>query len=169
MLTKIREKVAGPIGLVILGVIALSFVFFGASLNLGGNVYAAKVNGSEIGINAFENTYRQQLEQNPQLASLPPEFRAQYRQSIVESLIRERLVELHLVDAGYQISEAQLTAAIQRVPEFLVDGKFHKIPCKTEILLCPYSPVQRKIELIPSPSDRHRINSQVSCYHVQIL
>jgi peptidyl-prolyl cis-trans isomerase D len=124
MLTQIREKIVGPIGLVVLGAIALSFVFFGASLNFAGNVYAAKVDGSEIGINQFENVYRQQLDANPQLAMLPPEFRAQYRQSIVESLIRDRLVELHLVEAGYQISEAQLTAAIQRVPEFLVDGKF---------------------------------------------
>ncbi len=124
MLTQIREKVAGPIGLVILGAIALSFVFFGATLNFAGNVYAAKVDGSEIGLGQFENAYRQQLEANPQLASLPPEFRAQFRQNILESMIRERLVELHLADAGYQISEAQLTAAIQRVPDFQVNGEF---------------------------------------------
>jgi hypothetical protein len=30
MLTKIREKIVGPMGLVILGAIALSFVFFGS-------------------------------------------------------------------------------------------------------------------------------------------
>ena len=124
MLTQIREKITGPIGLVILGAIALSFVFFGATLNFAGNVYAAKVDGSEIGLGEFENAYRQQLDANPQLAQLPPEFRAQFRQNILENLIRERLVELHLAEAGYQISEVQLTAAIQRVPEFQVDGKF---------------------------------------------
>jgi len=124
MLTDIRDKIAGPIGLGILGVIALSFVFVGASLNFAGNVYAAKVDGSEITLAQFEDIYRQQLSGNPQLASLPPELRAQYRLSIAQSMIRDRLVELHLTEAGYQISEAQLTAAIQRVPDFLVDGKF---------------------------------------------
>ncbi len=125
MLTKIREKIVGPLGLVILGAIALSFVFFGATLNFAGNIFAAKVDGSEIGITQFENSYRQQLDANPQLASLPPEFRAQFRQNILESLIRERLVELYLTEEGYQISEMQLTAAIQRVPDFQVDGKFN--------------------------------------------
>lgn len=124
MLTQIREKITGPLGLVVLGAIALSFVFFGATLNFAGNVYAAKVDGSEISLGQFENTYRQQVDANPQLASLPPEFRAQFRQNIVESMIRERLVELHLAKAGYQISEAQLTAAIQRVPDFQVNGEF---------------------------------------------
>ena len=99
MLTQIREKVAGPIGLVILGAIALSFVFFGATLNFAGNVYAAKVDGSEISLGQFENTYRQQLNANPQLATLPPEIRAQYRQNIAESMIRDRLIELHLAEA----------------------------------------------------------------------
>ena len=125
MLTQIREKIVGPIGLVILGAIALSFVFFGATLNFAGNVYAAKVDGSEIGLAQFENTYRQQITANPQLAQLPPEFRAQFRQNILESMIRDRLVELHLEEAGYQVSEVQLTEAIQRVPDFQVDGEFN--------------------------------------------
>ena len=124
MLTQIREKIVGPIGLVILGAIALSFVFFGATLNFAGNVYAAKVDGSEIGLAEFENTYRQQLNANPQLAQLPPEFRGQFRQNILESMIRERLVELYLEEAGYQVSEVQLTAAIQRVPDFQINGVF---------------------------------------------
>ena len=55
MLTQIREKIVGPIGLAILAIIAVSFVFFGASLNFAGNVYAAKVEGSEISIGEFEN------------------------------------------------------------------------------------------------------------------
>ncbi|MGI9200962.1 MAG: peptidyl-prolyl cis-trans isomerase [Woeseiaceae bacterium] len=124
MLTNIREKVVGPIGLVILGVIAVSFVFFGATLNLGGSIFAAKVDGSEIGVNDLENAYRQQLDANPQLATLPAEFRGMLRSNVLQNLIRERLVELHVAEAGYQISEAQLTESIQRIPDFQVDGKF---------------------------------------------
>ena len=125
MLSQIRDKIVGPIGLIVLGIIAVSFVFFGATLNFaGGNQYAAKVDGSEIGIMDFENTYRAQLDANPQLAQLPAEFRAQMRNSVLESMIRERLVDLYLAEAGYQISETQLTEQIQQVPEFQIDGKF---------------------------------------------
>lgn len=125
MLTQIREKVVGPIGLVILGIIAVSFVFFGATLNLGSDLYAAKVEGSEIGRGEFELVYRQQLDANPAYASAPAEFRARLRQDILQTLIRERLVELYLADTGYQISEVQLTEAIQRIPEFQLDGEFN--------------------------------------------
>lgn len=124
MLSQIRDKIVGPIGLIVLGIIAVSFVFFGATLNFAGNQYAAKVDGSEIGILAFENTYRNQIDANPQLAQLPPEFRGQMRQSVLESMIRERLVEQYLAEAGYQISETQLTEQIQQIPDFQVDGKF---------------------------------------------
>jgi len=124
MLSQIRDKIVGPIGLVVLGIIAVSFVFFGATLNFAGNVYAAKVEGAEISVNQFENTYRNQLDANPQLAQLPPEFRGQLRRSVLQSMIREKLVDIHLSEAGYQISEAQLTESIQSIPEFQVDGEF---------------------------------------------
>ena len=104
MLTQIREKFAGGIALAILAVIGVSFVFFGANLDFTGNTYAAKVNGSEISVGEFENMYRAQLERNPSLATLPAEFRVQYRQQILDALVRERLVELHMADAGYQKS-----------------------------------------------------------------
>lgn len=125
MLTQIREKFAGSIAIVILGAIAVSFIFFGTNLDFSGaNVYAAKVDGSEISINELEFDYRAQLDANPQLASLPAEFRAQLRRNLLDALIRERLVELYLEDAGYRISEAFLDESIQRIPEFQRDGVF---------------------------------------------
>ncbi|MGI9221398.1 MAG: SurA N-terminal domain-containing protein [Woeseiaceae bacterium] len=124
MLTQIREKIVGPIGLAILAIIAVSFVFFGATLNFAGNIYAAKVEGSEISVGEFENAYRVQLDNNPTLASMPAEFRGSVRLNVLENLIRERLVELHLAEAGYQVSEIQLTESIQRIPDFQVDGQF---------------------------------------------
>lgn len=125
MLTQIREKIVGPIGLAILAIIAVSFVFFGATLNFAGNIYAAKVEGSEISVGEFENAYRVQLDNNPTLASMPAEFRGSVRLNVLENLIRERLVELHLAEAGYQVSEVQLTESIQRIPDFQVDGQFN--------------------------------------------
>ena len=115
MLTQIREKFAGGIALAILAVIGVSFVFFGANIDPRSSSFAAKVDGSEIGVNLFENTYRQQLNRNPALAQLPPEYRLQVRQGILDALIRERVVELHLIEAGYRIHDNRVTSTIQRV------------------------------------------------------
>lgn len=125
MLTQIREKFAGGIAIVILGAIAVSFIFFGTNVDFsGGNVYAAKVNGSEISVNELELDYRARVDANPQLETLPAEFRVQLRQNILDALIRERLVDLYLEDAGYQINEVFLDESIQRIPEFQKDGVF---------------------------------------------
>jgi peptidyl-prolyl cis-trans isomerase D len=125
MLTKIRERFAGGVAIVILGSIAVSFVFFGTNVDFSGrNVYAAKVEGSEISVNDLEADYRARLDENPSLASLPAEFKVQLRSNVLDALIRERLVDLYLDDAGYQVSEAFLEESIRRIPEFQVDGVF---------------------------------------------
>jgi len=124
MLALIREKFTGGIAIAILALIGIPFLFFGINYNFVGQSFAAKVDGSEIGIGQFEQTYRDQLDRNPTWAQLPDEYRLQIRQSILDSLIRNRLIELHLIKKGYQISDEQLTASIQRVPDFHVDGAF---------------------------------------------
>jgi peptidyl-prolyl cis-trans isomerase D len=124
MLTKIREKFTGGIAIAILALIGIPFLFFGVSTPIGSQQFAAKVDGSEIGILQFEQAYRDQLDANPSWAQLPEEYRMQIRQSILDSMIRERLIELHLIDDGYQISDTTVTASIQRVPDFQVDGSF---------------------------------------------
>jgi len=124
MLTKIREKFTGGIAVAILALIGIPFLFFGVNTSITSQQFAAKVDGSEIELGQFEQAYRNQLDQNPSWAQLPVEYRAQIRQSILDSLIRERLVELYLIDDGYQISDQRLTTAVQSIPDFQVDGAF---------------------------------------------
>ena len=125
MLQLIREKFTGGIAIAILALIGIPFLFFGVGNNFViGQQFAAKVDGSEISAAQFESYYRSQLNNNPTWAQLPEEIRVQIRQSILDAMIRERLVEMHLADAGYQISDEQLASAIQRVPEFQIDGDF---------------------------------------------
>lgn len=125
MLQKLREKFTGWIAISILAVIGVTFVFVGgANFAFVGNNYAAKVDDSEIGIGQFEAAYQDQVQQNPQLAQLGPEIRAQVRSNILEQLIQQRVIDNYITEAGYQISDEQITAMIQRTPEFQVDGKF---------------------------------------------
>jgi len=115
----------GWVALLILGTIGVSFVFFGVgSSTLIGQQFAAQVDGSDISAAAFEQAYRDQLDRNPTWAQLPDEYRVQIRQGVLDSMIRDRLVDLHLVKVGYQISDDTITNAIQRVPEFQIDGAF---------------------------------------------
>jgi len=124
MLTKIREKFTGKLAIAVLAIIFVPFLFFGVSAPLTGSQIAATVDGSEIGVMQFEQAYRDQLDANPSWAQFPDEIRVQIRQSILDSMVRERLVDMYLIEDGYQISDALLTAWLQRVPEFQVDGVF---------------------------------------------
>jgi peptidyl-prolyl cis-trans isomerase D len=78
----------------------------------------------EIGLGQFEAAYRDELQRNPEYAQLPEDIRVQLRQNILEGLIQQRVIDNYLVEAGYQMGDAQITAMIQQVPEFQVDGKF---------------------------------------------
>ena len=125
MLQNIREKFTGWIALAILGLIALTFVFVGgANFAFVGSNYAAKVDGVEIGLGQFEQAYRDVLQQNPQYATLPESLREQLRRNILEDLVRQRVIDNYLNEAGYRISDEQVMRLIQQIPEFQSNGKF---------------------------------------------
>ncbi|MGB5335711.1 MAG: SurA N-terminal domain-containing protein [Woeseiaceae bacterium] len=142
MLQNIREKFTGWIAITILAVIGLSFVFVGLNYSFIGSSYAAKVDGVDIGVGQFENAYRDQLQSNPQLAQLPEQFRQQLRTNILEQLIQQRVIDNFLDEAGYQISDEQVTAMIQRAPEFQVDGRFDIETYRTLLSQVGYEPAR---------------------------
>ena len=68
MLQNIRDNLTGKVALIILGAIALSFVFVGgAGFTTVGSGYAARIDGVDIGVNQFEAAYREQLQANPRV------------------------------------------------------------------------------------------------------
>jgi len=145
MLTKIREKFTGKLAVAVLAIIFVPFLFFGVSAPLTGSQIAATVDGSEIGVMQFEQAYRDQLNANPSWAQFPDEIRVQIRQSILDSLIRERLVDLYLIEDGYQVSDALLAAWLQRVPDFQVDGVFDMETYRTWLLTRGLDPEQFEV------------------------
>jgi peptidyl-prolyl cis-trans isomerase D len=127
MLQDIRDKLLGKFAIFLIGLIAVSFIFWGASSPFLGAPYAAKVEGVEISMTQLEAAYRQQLAQySEQFGELPESFRQPLRQRVLDSLIRDAVVDIHVVEKGFRITDEFVTSAIQRTPEFQVDGIFSK-------------------------------------------
>ncbi len=146
MLQQIREKLTGWVALAVLGTIGLSFVFVGgANFTSIGSSYAAKVDGVDIGINQFETAYRNQLQDNPQYAALPDEFRLQLRTNILEQLVQQRVIDNYLEEAGFKTTDKQLTDIVHRYPEFQVDGRFDRDTYERMLLIEGMTPTQFEI------------------------
>ena len=126
MLQHIREKFTGTFALVILALIGIPFVFFGINYNFVGSNFAAKVDGEEISAGYFEQQYRSELAQRPELANLDAAQRQQLRRSLLDRLIRDQLLRNYLGENGYRIGDKQLTDLLQQEQEFQVDGRFDR-------------------------------------------
>lgn len=127
MLQNIRDRFTGTFAIVLLVLLGLSFVFFGITMPLMGGGYAAKVEGVEIPASQLENAYQAELARFAELGGeLQPEIRRLIRQSVLDNLVRETLVDYYLVRSGYRVTDEMITNSIQRAPEFRADGRFSK-------------------------------------------
>jgi len=135
MLQNMRERFTGPSALVILGLIVVPFVFVGVSSPLIGAGYAAKVDGDEISLPAFENAWQNQVAQNPDFLSYPQQYQNLLREQILNRLIRDRLVVGYLNKSGMRIHESAVTDLIQQIPAYQVDGVFSMEQYRTALQL----------------------------------
>ncbi|MDG2375998.1 MAG: peptidyl-prolyl cis-trans isomerase [Woeseiaceae bacterium] len=127
MLQHIREKFTGVFAIVLLGILGISFVFFGIGnfnfLNAGN---AATVEGVDISIFQLENAYQNELVAREDYTSLSPTMLQGIRANTLERLIRDTALEVHVIDEGYRVGDEQIAKAIQSEPRFQVDGVFNK-------------------------------------------
>jgi len=133
MLEKIRDGSQGVVAKSILGVVILSFAFAGIGSYLGSSSYApaAVVNGVEISSSDLEQQFQQersrlqnQLGENYQLISSNNAYMAQIRQSILDRLVAEQLIEQMAQKMGLRVGNDEIKQAIFDMPEFQVDGQF---------------------------------------------
>lgn len=129
MLDSIRSVAKGWVGKAILALITIPFALFGIDSYLsdaGNNVAIAKVDGSEITVQAYSNAIqnlrtRMQNEGKVDQAQLDsPEVKAM----VLDQLINEQLLEKEIQQANYKISDAHLATYITAMPSFQKDGKF---------------------------------------------
>lgn len=127
MLQHIREKFTGLFAVILLGMLGVSFVFFGIGnfnfLNAGN---AAVVDDIEISVFALENAYQNTLLSMPNYGDLPPESLQLVRRNALDQLVREALLESYIARNGYRIGDEQVAQMIQDEPTFQEDGVFKK-------------------------------------------
>ncbi|TRY29601.1 SurA N-terminal domain-containing protein [Aliiglaciecola sp. M165] len=133
MLEKIREGSQGTWAIVILGLVILSFVFAGVGgyVSSSGSA-AAEVNGDEISQSTFDRAYeneRARLESQfgDAFAALAADsaYLNQFRQSVLDRLIADKLIEQAARELGLRVSNQQVREQILLMPEFQIGGQFN--------------------------------------------
>jgi peptidyl-prolyl cis-trans isomerase D len=126
MLQKIRESTGRWIAAGILGLIAVTFVFFGIDFSLTGATFAAKVNGENIPLLEFERELQRTQNQYQQLypVELTPDLRRELRRSVVDRMVLAKALEQRADDVGYRVSDDRLREAIRTSAAFQVGGQF---------------------------------------------
>lgn len=122
MLQTIREKTKGWIASIILGFICFTFALWGIHYYLNQSpteVSVAKVNGQSISRAAFEKQLRQLAQENNMES-----FTAKQKKMVLTQMINQKIWQIGLEKAGFNIPQALLMAFLSEVPLFQSQGKF---------------------------------------------
>ena len=126
MLQTIHDKLKGWVAGVVLGAIALVFVFWGINWTLSAPNYAAKVNGVEITGNDVREAYQRELAQFERQTKGPIDDaqRNQIKRRVLDDFVSREALVTRADDLGYRVSDPDILAAMAQIPAFQVDGKF---------------------------------------------
>src|SRR3984957_11179938 len=118
MLQTIHDKLKGWVAAVVLGAIALGFVFWGINWTLIATSYAAKVNGTEILPNEVRQPYQMQLAQIERQGNIPLDdaMRNEIKQRVLEQYVASEALVTRADDLGYRVSDAELLAEMAKGP-----------------------------------------------------
>jgi peptidyl-prolyl cis-trans isomerase D len=125
MLQTIHDKLKGWVAGVVLGAIALVFVFWGINWTLSAPNYAAKVNGVEIPSNDVRESYQQQLARFERQANsqLDDAQRADIKKRVLDDYVNSEALVTRADKLGYRVSDNELLSAMAEIPALQVDGK----------------------------------------------
>ncbi len=127
MLQTIHDKASGIFVTVVLGALAVVFVFWGTHLDLmTAQTYAAKVNGEKIPIEEVRKIYQRQLNQFEGRThdELPAALKEQLRTNAIESFIRHQILLQRTAELRYRIGQADVLRELASEPAFQIDGKY---------------------------------------------
>ena len=143
MLQTIRQRFQGWVAGIIVGIIAITFVFWGIQSYLQSrSVHASNIVVDKVDIShhEFERVYRQMLDQHRTEAVdqthdylLTSQQDAQLKQQAAEFLINNTVLQQAALHSGFHVSLQQAESVLVQLPAFQQDGKF-SVPKFQQIL-----------------------------------
>lgn len=134
MMERLRDGASSIWIKIILGLIILSFIFAGIGSYLaggGGPKPAAKVGDQKISQQQFEQAYQNernriqsQLGEYFSTLMSNPQYVQQLRESVLNRLVNNALIEQRAKKLGMHISDTQIRDAIFAIPAFQENGQF---------------------------------------------
>jgi peptidyl-prolyl cis-trans isomerase D len=132
MLQAIHDNLKGVFAMVILGVLAVVFVFWGVEFVSVGGLTATQgieVNGESVDTNEVRQAYQEELTRYQVAlggAEMPGDLREQLRQQVLDGAVRSELVRQRTDDLRFRATDADVLELLREIPAFQVDGKFSK-------------------------------------------
>src|SRR5690606_37406020 len=129
MLQRIHDSVGRWVAGIILGLLAVAFVFWGVDFSLGGASLAAKVNGEKIPLTEFERELRARENEFRQTnrIEIDDQLSREMRRSVIEELIRREALQQRVDEKGYRVSDQRLLEFVYSIPAFQAGGEFSRI------------------------------------------
>jgi len=156
MLGAIRKKSKGWVAYLIVGLITVPFALFGIQEYMGGssNPAVASVDGEDISLNYYYqklNTQQRNLQERLG-ASYSAEIDNALRQTLIDSLINEKLLENFTNSMKLVTLEEEVRSLIQSNPVFQVDGVFSEERYIQLLRLNGFTPLAYELEQSKSMS-----------------
>jgi peptidyl-prolyl cis-trans isomerase D len=132
MLQAIHDNLKGVFAMIVLGALAVVFVFWGVEfVSVGGfsSTQGIEVNGEDVDANQVRQDYQEQVNQlQAALAGqdMPEALREQLRKDVLDRAVRGELIRQRTDELRFRASDRDVLEALQQVPAFQVDGKFSK-------------------------------------------
>ena len=127
MLQKIRDNASGFGALLMLGLLILAFAIWGIDFQFGANQPVVKVNGKEVSNGLIANAYNQQIQRFQEFYpnGIPEITQVELKNNVIDTFVRNELLNQHVEEEGYSISSGKVMSAIQDLEAFKLDGEFN--------------------------------------------
>ena len=137
MLAIIRDKATGWIAAVIIGLLVISFAFWGVSFYSGqaGELNVAKVNDVDISFQSFQRSFSQLRKQMQSVLgdSLSLEEDTLIKNQTIEKLIESELINQLVIDSGLNVTNEKLVESIKNIEFFRNEEGFDRIKYERSI------------------------------------
>ena len=146
MLQKIHDSFGKAIVVVILGLISITFIFWGinrSDFSLTGNAnFAARVNGEKIPLLDFDRALQDRQNQYQQIyrSELSEDVRRELRRAVIEDLVQDAAIRQRVEAQGYRASNERVAQSVRETAAFQVDGQFNLDSYRARLANAGYTP-----------------------------